>query len=170
MVGPGEGKGSCLTCRAEMCRAKTCRAAHVINSMDVRAHDKPGLSPTVFSLIKTLFFFFFPPKKKGTCNNIVAALLQKSKSCNNFIAAMPFEPLFPLFARFFLKIFFFRKKHIFVEKKIVIKNDVSQNRNESTDVSGLTSTVRKNIAKISIRKNFTRNFANNSEAMHRSKT
>ena len=59
MVGPGEGKGSCLTCRAEMCRAKTCRAAHVINSMDVRAHDKPGLSPTVFSLIKTLFFFFF---------------------------------------------------------------------------------------------------------------
>ena len=51
MVGPGEGKGSCGRCRAEMCRAKTCRAAHVFNSMDVRAHDKPGLSPTVFSFL-----------------------------------------------------------------------------------------------------------------------
>ena len=50
-MGPGEGKGSCGTCRAEMCRAKTCRAAHVFNSMDVRAHDKPGLSPPVFSFL-----------------------------------------------------------------------------------------------------------------------
>ena len=49
MVRPGEGNGSCGMCRAEMCRAKTCRAAHVFNSMDVRAHDKHGLSPTVFS-------------------------------------------------------------------------------------------------------------------------
>ena len=79
MVGPGEGKGSCLTCRAEMCRAKTCRAAHVINSMDVRAHDKPGLSPTVFSLIKTLFFFFSPRKKKGPATNLLQLCCYRGK-------------------------------------------------------------------------------------------
>ena len=79
MVGPGEGKGSCLTCRAEMCRAKTCRAAHVINSMDVRAHDKPGLSPTVFSLIKTFFFFFFFKKKRDLQQYCCSPATKKQK-------------------------------------------------------------------------------------------
>ena len=51
MVGPGEVNVSCGMCRAEMCRVKTCRAAHVFSSMDVRVHDKPGLSPTLFSFL-----------------------------------------------------------------------------------------------------------------------
>ena len=45
-MGPGEENMSCGMCRAEMCRA-----AHVFKFMDVRVHDKPGLSPTVFSFL-----------------------------------------------------------------------------------------------------------------------
>ena len=94
MVGPGEGKGSCGTCRAEMCRAKTCRAAHVFNSMDVRAHDKPGLSPTVFSFLwRCLFFLFFRDfrrkKKRGATNLLQLCCYrgEKKESCNKFVAA-----------------------------------------------------------------------------------
>ncbi len=79
-MGPEEGNGSCGMCRAEMCRAKMCRATHAFNFMDVRVHDKPGLSPTVFSFyddasfflltirgeikIGVVCFIFFPEKNK----------------------------------------------------------------------------------------------------------